>query len=285
MSIEGIWEKVRNWLDQNQNEEILEKFVRTTASTLAERQLTQLLINIKSKALNVKTMHIEGEFYLPPAYKVYISSSDYDNLLQSEREFIERKLEEIILLDAKKNADGAKLTTEKLEVKIFEKASLENGEVDVVTSDSLRDAAAPESLRKDEQTAEHDEQTVELEESGTIDVEDVDFEPLYWLEVWEDEMKIDEFPILKKHVTIGRATKDNSANVRLETDNKAVSSLHAAIKYVSAGDITVEAMHKNITKVGKTIISNGKPDLPREAKLETGDQIQIFNYKLKIRFE
>ena len=279
MRIQAIWEKVRNWLDQNQDEEILEKSIRTSTATLAEKQLTQLLINIKGKALNIKTMHIEGEYYLPPAYKVCISSSDYANLLQSEREFIERKLEEIILLDAKKNAEGAKLTTEKLRVKIIEKPTLENGEVDVITSDSLEGtAAAVESYQ-------NDDKTVEFEESGTIDVEDVDFEPLYWLEVWEDEKKLDDFPILKKHITIGRATKDNSANVRLNTDNKAISSLHAAIKYVSESDITVEAIHKNITKVGKTIISNGKPDLPRESKLDDGEEIQIFNYKLKVRFE
>jgi hypothetical protein len=278
MNIEGLWEKVRNWLDQNQDEDILEKSVRTSASTSSEKQVTQLLINIKSKALNIKTMHIEGEFYLPPVYKVYISSSDYHNLLQSEREFIERKLGEIILLDAKKNADGAKLTTEKVGVKIIEKPALENGEVDVITSDSLEEAADIKSFRDEDQT-------VETEESGTLDVEDVDFEPLYWLEVWEDEKKIDEFPILKKHITIGRATRDNSANVRLNTENKAISSLHAAIKYVSQSDITVEAMHKNITKVGSIIISSGKPDLPRQAKLDEGDKIQIFNYKLMIRFE
>ncbi|MEP6900213.1 MAG: FHA domain-containing protein [Actinomycetota bacterium] len=278
MSIERIWEKVRNWLDQNQDEEILEKSVRTTASTIAEKQVTQLLINIKSKALNIKTIHIEGEFYLPPVYKVYISSFDYNNLLQSEREFTERKLEEIILIDAKKTAQGAKLTTEKLKVKILENPTLENGEVVVFTSDSL-DAAA------DTKAFQNDDKTVEIEESGTIDVEDVDFEPLYWLEVWEDEKKIGEFPILKKHITIGRATKDSAANVRLSTENKAISSLHAAIKYVSKSDITIEAMHKNITKVGNTIISNGKPDLPRESKLDEGDKIQIFNYRLMIRFE
>ena len=276
MRIEGIWEKVRNWLDQTQDEKILEKSVKTTSSTLAEKHLTQLLINIKTKALNIKTMHIEGEYYLPPVYKVYLSSFDYDKLLQSEREFIERKLEEIILIDAKKQAEGAKLTTDRLRVRIFEKPVLENGEVDVMTSDSLE--AAPESVQ-------NEDITVELEESGTIDVEDVDFEPLYWLEVWEDERKIDEFPILKKHITIGRATKDNAANVRLNTENKAISSLHAAIKFISEDEITVEALHKNITKVGHTVISNGKPDIPREWKLAEGDEIQIFNYRFRIRFE
>jgi len=281
MNIEGLWEKVRNWLDQTGDEHILEDSVkRESRTTLAEKQLTGLLINIKDKALRLKTMHIEGEFYLPPVYKVYISSSDYKNLLESERHFIERKLEEIILLDAKKQADGARLTSEKLEVKIFEKPALDSGAVDVITSDSLAGS--------DEWVAESlpgDDRTVELEESGTVDVDDADFEPLYWLEVWEDERKTDEFPILKKHITIGRATKDNAANVRLNTENKAISSLHAAIKFVSAGDVRVEALHKNITKVGTTVISNGKPDLPRETKLERGDAIQIFNYKLKIRFE
>ena len=280
MNIEGLWEKVRNWLDQTQNEHILENSVKTSQTTLAERQLTQLLVNIKDKALKLKTMHIEGEFYLPPVYKVYISSSDYDNLLESERQFIERKLEQIIMIDAKKQAEGAKLTTDRLEVKIFENPALEKGEVDVMTSDSLEGDAEWAV-----EPGQNDDQTVEFDESGTLDVEDVDFEPLYWLEVWEDEKKVDEFPILKKHITIGRATKDNAANVRLNTDNKAISSLHAAVKYVSKDDMTVEAMHKNITKVGNAVISNGKPDLPRESKLHEGDQIQIFNYRLKVRFE
>lgn len=279
MNIEGLWEKVRNWLDQNQDEDILEKSVRTSTTTASEKQLTQLLINIKSKALNIKTMNIEGELYLPPAYKVYVSSFDYANLLESEREFIERKLGEIILLDARKNADGAKLTIDKLNVKILENPNLEKGEVDVITSDNLD--AIPVNVK----TSQNDDRTVELDESGTIDVEDVDFEPIYWLEVWEDERKIDEFPILKKHITIGRATRDNAANVRLNTENKAISSLHAAIKYVSKNDITIEAMHKNITKVGGVVISSGRADLPRESKLDAGDEIQIFNYKLKIRVE
>lgn len=283
MNIEGLWEKVRNWLDQNQDEQILEKSVRTSTATASEKQLTQLLINIKSKALNLKTMNIEGELYLPPAYKVYISSSDYANLLQSEREFIERKLGEIILADARKNADGARLTTDRLNVGIFENPHLENGEVDVITSDAL-DAAAT-AAAEPTKAFQNEDRTIEIEGSGTIDVEDVDFEPLYRLEVWEDEQKIDEFPILKKHVTIGRATRDNAANIRLNTENKAISSLHAAIKFVSAGDITVEALHKNITKVGKNIISNGKADLPRESKLVGGDEIQIFNYRLKVRVE
>jgi len=280
MNIEGLWEKVRNWLDQTQDEHLLENSVKTSRTTLAEKQLTQLLINIKDKALKLKTIHIEGEFYLPPVYKVYVSAFDYGNLLESERQFIERKLEEIILIDAKKQADGARLTTERLEVKIYEKPSLEKGAVDVLTSDSLdADAAwAVEPLPTDDRTVESDD-------SGTIDVDDADFEPLYWLEVWEDERKTGEFPILKKHVTIGRATRDNAANVRLGTENKAISSLHAAIRFVSEQDITVEALHKNITKVGQTVISNGKADLPREAKLAGGDAIQIFNYKLKIRFE
>ncbi|HEY8563798.1 MAG TPA: FHA domain-containing protein [Pyrinomonadaceae bacterium] len=280
MSIEGLWEKVRNWLDQTQDEHVLENSVKTTSqTTLAEKQLTQLLINIKDKALKLKTMHIEGEFYLPPVYKVYVSSFDYGNLLESERRFIERKLEEIILLDAKKQAAGARLTSDRLEVKIYERPALEPGEVDVLTSDSL-DADAAWTV----EPLETDDRTVELDESGTFDVEDVDFEPLYWLEIWEDEKKIDEFPILKRHVTVGRATRDNAANVRLNTENKAISSLHAAIKYAAENDITIESLHKNITKVGNSVISNGKPDLPREAKLADGDAIQIFNYKLKIRF-
>lgn len=283
MNIEEIWEKVkgwkvRGWIDQDQHEKILETAVKKTEPTVAEKRVAQLLVNIKAKALGVKTMKIEGEFYLPPIYKVYLSTSDYSSLLQSEREFIERKLREIILNHAKEMADGAKLTTEKLNLKILENGTLEDGEVDVITSDSLENTIEITSpLNSDK--------TVEIDESGTIDVEDTDFEPLYWLEVLENENKIEKFAILKNHITIGRATKDNAANIRLRTENTAISSLHTMIKFVSKSDITVEALHKNITKVGKTVISNGKPDLPKEAKLRKNDEIQVFDFKLRIRFE
>jgi hypothetical protein len=282
MNIEEIWEKVKIWtrtkLDQDQNEKILENAIKKTEPTEAEKRVTLLLLNIKSKALSVKTMKIENEFYLPPIYKIHLSSSDYSSLLQSEREFIERKLREIILNHAKEMAGGAKLTTEKVNVLILENNTLEDGEVDVKTSDSLEEKPKTDS-------PENSDKTIEFDHSGTREVDVMDFEPLYWLEVWENGNKIEEFPILKKHITIGRETKDKAANIRLKTDNKAISSLHAMIKFVSKSDITIEAIHKNITKVGKTVISNGKPDLPAEAKLGENDEIQIFDFKLKFRFE
>lgn len=310
--------KIRDWIDGDENEEIIK--VVSVQPTESEERLKRLLENIKEKALDKKIIRIGGEMYLPSVYSIFLSAEDYRNLLDSERKFLEKKLKEIILEKAKDLAGDNKLTTEKVEVKIYPDATLSNNEIEVKNSDNLEDTLdlghftfnqlnktfeldntvkmktidlhpLPETVEiKPKESYEiEDDGTIDMPSienpTGTIDADDViDFEPLYYLEVWKDEKKVEEFPILKSQVTIGRDTKEKSANIKLKTDDKQVSRLHAAIKYKSNSDITVESLHKNITKVGKVIISNGKPDFPIETKLEAGDEIQIFEFRIKFRF-
>lgn len=310
--------KIREWIDGDENEEIIK--VVYEQPTESEERINRLLENIKKKALDKKIIRIGGEMYLPSVYSIFLSAEDFRNLLDSERKFIEKKLKEIILEKAKDLAGDNKLTTEKVEVKIYQDATLSNNEVEVKNSDNLEDTLDlghfkynhlnktfdPDKTIKFEtvdlyplpKTVEINPQenpvtdidgTIDMpsigNSTGTIDADDViDFEPLYYLEVWKDEKKIEEFPILKNQVTIGRDTKEKSANIKLKTDDKQVSRLHAAIKFKSKFDITVESLHKNISKVGKIVISKGKPDFPIETKLENGDEIQIFDFKIKFRF-
>jgi hypothetical protein len=266
---------VQEWIDGKDEEVIKVSKIKRTDS---EEHFSQLLENIKKKALDKKIMRIGGEMYLPSNYKIYLSSEDFARLLDSEKKFIEKKLKEAILDKAKDLAGESKLTTEKVEVKIYENGTLSANEIDVRNSDNLDDTVELGKLEYNES-----DKTIETP-TGTIDVDIIDFEPLYYLEVWENDKKVDEFPILKNQITIGRNTKDKVANIRLKTEDKQISSLHTAITVKSKSDITVEALHKNITKIGRTIISNGKSDFPKQVKLKKNDEIQIFGFKIKLRF-
>ncbi len=280
--IKELWKKaneklepVREFIDGD-DKPVIEAIVRKR--TDSEQRFDQLLENIKRKAIDRKIIRIDGEMYLPSVYKIYLSSEDFSSLLDSEKKFVEKKLKELILAKAKDLAGESKLTTERIEVKIYEDGTLSTNEIEVRNSDNVDDTIELGNLAYSQS-----EGTIESP-TGTIDVDIVDFEPLYYLEVWENEKKVEEFPILKNQITIGRDTKDKSANIRLKTEDKQISSLHTAIRFKSKSDITVEALHKNITKVGKVVISNGKPDFPDETKLKKDDEIQIFGFKIKFRF-
>jgi Protein of unknown function (DUF3662) len=268
-------EPVREFIDGD-DKPVIEPIVRNI--TDSEQRFNQLLENIKKKAIDRKIIRIAGEMYLPSVYKIYLSSEDFSSLLDSEKKFVEKKLKELILAKAKDLAGESKLTTEKIEVKIYEDGTLSTNEIEVRNSDNIDDTVELGNLAYSQS-----DKTIETL-TGTIDVDIVDFEPLYYLEVWENEKKIEEFPILKNQITIGRDTKDKVANIRLKTEDKQISSLHTAVKFKSKSDVTVESLHKNITKVGKVVISNGKPDFPDEIKLKKDDEIQIFGFKIKLRF-
>jgi FHA domain len=281
--IKKLWEKtkekletVREQIDGKKAPDIKPTTVKQTES---QERLNQLLKSIEEKVFDKKIIRFENRMYLPCVYNMFLSTEHFAKLLDSEKLFLQDALKKAILKQAKDIANGKKLTTRKIKVKIYEDGTLSASEIDVKPSDNLDDTIELGNLSYNQS-----DKTIETPTGVTVEVDIVDFEPLYYLEVWENEKKVEEFPILKNQVTIGRDTKDNSANIRLKTEDKQISSLHTAIKFKSESDITVEAMHKNITKVGKTVISNGKTDFPTETKLNKNDEIQIFGFKIKLRF-
>ncbi|MBS1796441.1 MAG: FHA domain-containing protein [Acidobacteria bacterium] len=305
--------KIKDWIDNEKNEEIIKPVA--IEPTESEKRLQRLLDNIKQKALDKKIIRVGGEMYLPGVYNVFLNTADFNSLLDSEKKFLEKKLREIILLKARELAGDNQLTTDKIEVRIHHDGTLPDDEIDVRNSDDLqatielgkfdlnpfnRTYELPKTVKIDlpptiEQVSSADadavkrfagfdpDGTVDMT-TGTIDADDViDFEPLYYLEIWNDGRKLEDFPILKNHITIGRETNDQAANIRLKTGNKQISRLHASIRYKSKSEITVASLHKNITKVGDTVISGGKEGFPTEAALLPGDEIRIFDFTFKLR--
>ncbi len=319
--IKNIWkntkEIIKGWL----GEEVPEIKPVTVKPTESQERLNRILTSIKMQVFDIKLINFDGELYLPSVYNVYLSSDEFDRVLKSEEEDIEvaskpiakkkkvkpeakdltpksksdtktkkvksekQKLEEslkkAILQKVKDIANGARLTTRKFIITICKDGTLSSNEI-VVKFFNNPEEAKQHALKVGELSRNQNE-TLEIPE-GTTRSDAIDFTTLYYLEIWENENKIEEFPISNKQVTIGREAKETTANIKLKTNNSNIGRLHAAIKFKSKTDITVEAMHENITKVGKTVISNKKPDFPTETKLNKNDEIQIFGFKIKLRF-
>jgi hypothetical protein len=238
----------------------------------------QIVNRIKAEVKKVQKIKFE-KIYIPPVYKIYLPVSYYNRFLESGIEFIEENLKNEIIEKAKKKGD---LIRENVEVKIFKKGNLEDDKIEVEEADTFEiiNGSIDSQL-----TDRNEELTIENPKTKIDERED--FKSLYLLEIFENGKEIEESPIKidKKIIVIGRETTDkNRANVRLKTENKSISSQHMAIRFEAKNDITVEAKHKNITKVGNTTISNDNPNLPVKAKLRKNTEIQIFEFMLKIRF-
>lgn len=257
--------------------------------------------------------------YVPEKYLVFISTEADKTLRDDKRKFFEQTLNALILERAKELAGKLELTSKKLAVELLVNAVLEAEEIEVkigsenkeirdktiqfvLNDEKLKLNKTFEIPKTDDKTFDskiektfkpqndktfnpspRNDQTIDdlgtMDDLGTID----DFETfmgiLFRVEIWQAGKKINEIPIVKKEVTIGRDDADKVANLRLPTDNRKISRTHAELRLEESGELWVTALHKNPT------IVSGKPIRNSEwAKVEADGEIQIYDFTLKIKF-
>jgi hypothetical protein len=269
--IKEIWAKLKAWIDDTEPKiELIER-----RSTESQEILNQILKSFKEQIINKYSIKSIKKS-LPHNYTIYLASNIFDKLVdETKKAFVDTL--KIAILDI---ADKAKTTAKTVTVKLLKDTDLSSNEI-VITCPNTEVFYTPPSS---------------FSETGTVTIGNVDFKPRYNLEVWHKEVMCAKFPIKQERVVIGRyltkkekAKKQSDnievANVEIKTKDKTVSSLHASIMFNSESDIKVEAMHNNITKVGKVVISKDNSNLPSETKLKKNDEIQISdNFKIKLRF-
>jgi hypothetical protein len=99
------------------------------------------------------------------------------------------------------------------------------------------------------------------------------------VEIWQGEKKINEYPIIQRKNTVGRNDPEKAANLRLPTNNRKISRLHAEIELEENGEVWVKSLHKNPTMVSGQVIRNSE-----RARLGEDGEIKIYDFTLKIKF-
>lgn len=286
-------DKLRRWIDGDDLNEtaILEKSEDYESEKFLRKLLQKVDEVLKLEIVRLPT----GKAYVPNRFYVYLNENDDKNLRKDKRSFFEQALSELILEKAKERAGQSQLSVKSIKVNLKVNGTLGKDEIEVkATSDSpdeLRGTLSldnnvtltPISEKKVPQ--ENSQKMKPIKEIGTIpDTEtiedtDFDFRPLYKLEVFRDGKLLDSFPIIKTEITIGRDEDDGAANIRLKSDNRKISRLHAGIQQKDNGEIWITAINKNPTFVsGKPIVAGEK------ARLEKNGEIQIYEFTLQLKF-
>ena len=136
----------------------------------------------------------------------------------------------------------------------------------------------PKSTANDQSSLPIDEQDT-IKDFVTIEYQNLSLATLYFMEVWRGKERINEHRITKHEITVGRDTADCNADVRLISDNQKISRIHASIALAEHGKVQVTSLGLNPTVVsGHTILKD------EQAQLARGDEIQIYEFILRLRF-
>lgn len=270
------WEKIRRWIDNEPEDELPGQIRQAEANKSESEKFLQRLLNEVENVLKREIVRIPNtnKAYIPEKFVVCLSGETDKNLRRDKREFFEEGLSVLAFERAKELAGNLKLSAGKINIQIAVNPALEEEiEVRAVSSNepvTVKTAEIPEIPKANGET---------VKDSGTIEDFDTILGILYYVEIWQGEKKINEYPIIQQKNTIGRNDREKAANLRLPTNNRKISRLHAEIELEENGEIWVESLHKNPTIVSGQIIRNGE-----RARLGEDGEIEIYDFTLRIKF-
>ncbi len=281
-----ILEELRRIID-GENEDKIPSLIKQAQEKKSESELfLQKLLNAVEETLKREITRLPNinQAYVPDSFIVFLSEEAEKKLRREKREFFEQGLSAILLERAAELAGTLELTAKEFKVKIAVNGTLGSDEVEVRalsenaqnTIDKITRDLETEMVEKPKKVKNN--QTIE--DTGTIDDFDAVFDVLYRVEIWRADKKLNEFPIILKQNTIGRDDGETVANLRLQTDNRKISRIHAEITMEENEEIWVTALHGNPTVVSGKIIRNGE-----KAQLGADREIRIYDFLLKLKFK
>lgn len=270
------WNKLRQWID-NEPEDTIPANIEKAHDNKSESELFMLrLLNEAETVLKREITRVPNtnKAYAPDKFVVYLSEETDKNLRRDKREFFEQGLSALISERAKELAGGLELTAKKIKIEIAVDPTLDE-EIEVRAAsrnefETVKTDAPPEIARAGGET---------IDDYATVKDFHQKLDILYRAEIWQNNRKINEYPIIQKKNTIGRDDTTKAANLRLPSDNLKISRFHAEIELQENGEIWVTALHKNPTVVSEKVIRNGE-----RAKLGADGEIKIYDFTIKLIF-
>lgn len=280
----NLLERIRVWIDgeekQHEANHAVKKILQAEKSE-SEKFLLEILQKI-DEVLMVEIVRLpSGIAYVPSGFIVFLSDEEEKKLPKDKREFFEQGLSEVTLGRAKELAGKSKLTVTSFKINIRNDGTLASGEIEVkaIFDKSLKDTllVTPTPQATERQVADEDKETIK--DFGTIKDSDFKLKALYRLEIWQDGKRINESPIAKHEITVGRDTVSGKADVRLNSDNQKISRLHASIRLEESDEVWVTSLGQNPTIVsGHTLMKD------EQGRLEKDGEIQIYEFTLRLKF-
>ncbi|QQS33073.1 MAG: hypothetical protein IPM50_00370 [Acidobacteriota bacterium] len=304
----AILDKVRQWIDGESSELVLEKAARD-AQVKPRSQAEEFIVKIARAVESVMQAELlplpQGTVIIPSEYIVFLSTDDDSEWKGVKRKGLEQGLYHILAERAREIAGKRKLETRTFIIELRIDATLGKGEVrvehtwedtDGSKTGVLPRASVPMPARSAVPPAAATSPNIPLKmtsptdstassgiSSALVSEEDDEFTrvrprqaPLFVLEVWRGNAKQSSIPVYKNEIVIGRGSRSKPVDIPLAGDVE-VSRRHLTVSADGNGSFWMISEGKNPVVLGGREVPNGL-----RTAVKPGIPIQVCSYSLRV---
>ncbi len=308
----SVLDKVRQWIDGDSAERVLEQAARD-AQIKPRSKAEEFIVKIARAVEAVMQAEMvplpQGTTIIPSEYAIFLSEEDDKEWRGVKRKGLEQGLYHILAERAKEIAGRKKLDTKSFTLELRIDGTLEKGDVRVQHSweDSTGnktgvlprvkmppDAFAPPPVKKapptDPNLRARTERSIDLQpphiqQAEPLPPEEVDemtavksrLTELYRLEVWQHNVRQNVIPIYQREIVIGRGSKSKPVDIPLSGDVE-ISRRHLTLITDGAGNFWAVNEGKNATELNNFELPSGQ-----RVPVQVGTPISICSYMLRIQ--
>jgi hypothetical protein len=311
----SVLDKVRNWIDGESAELVLEEAARN-AQIKPRSQAEEFIVKIAKAVEEVMQRELvplpQGTAIIPTEYIIFLSETDDKDWQGVKRRGLEQGLYHILAERAKEIAGKRKLETQSFAVALRVDGTLEQGEVRVQHSwdDSSSNKtsilsrpknmpkplpetqannpvpASPNFVQNQSSRAYQPPPTVQQMNSPAVpmdsgeemtQVQKRQLPELYRLEIWRGGVRQNVMPIYQNEISIGRGSKSKPVDITLEGDPE-ISRRHLSLHFDGQGNFLLTNEGRN-----PAMINNYELAIGQRISVSPGVPIAVCSYLLRIQ--
>ena len=310
----SVLEKVRQWIDGDSAERVLEQAARD-AQVKPRSKAEEFIVKIARAVESVMQDEIlplpQGTVIIPSEYTIFLNEDDDKEWRGIKRKGLEQGLYHILSERAKEIAGRKKLETKSFSIELRIDGTLDKGEVRVqhgwedsaanktsvlsrskipAIEPAVRSTAATDpivklpTLRSKDlkplipKQEENIQQVVPLASSENEEMTQVKsrMAELYRLEVWRSNIRQSVVPVYRSEIVIGRGSKSKPVDIPLSGDVE-ISRRHLTLVSDGLGNFWAVNEGKNAAEINSYELPAGQ-----RVPVQPGTPIKVCSYMLRI---
>lgn len=300
----SVLEKVRQWIDGESAELVLEKAARD-AQVKPRSEAEEFIVKIAHAVEAVMEKEMvplpQGTTIIPTEYIIFLSENDDKEWQGAKRRGLEQGLYHVLAERAKEIAGKKKLETKSFAVELRVDGTLDDGEVRVQHGWEEAPSGKTSVLARQQVPAPpkadtppvspnftgqqpptpmtNPQQSVPVAAPPNEEMTAVNprKKTLYFLEVWKDGIRQSVVPIYDREIVVGRGSKSKPVDITLAGDPE-ISRRHAVV--------TIDAHGKYyITNEGRNPAMLNSAELPigQRISVNPGQPVMVCSYMIRIQ--
>jgi len=309
----SVLEKVRQWIDGDSAERVLEQAARD-AQIKPRSKAEEFIVKIARAVESVMQAEMvplpQGTTIIPSEYAIFLSEDDDKEWRGVKRKGLEQGLYHILAERAKEIAGRKKLDTKSFTLELRIDGTLEQGDIrvqhswedsagnktgvlprlnlpqDAFAQPAVKNAPPTDPNLKAASTARSlDMHRSNIQQAVPIPPNEGDeltavksrLTELYRLEVWQNNVRQNVIPIYQREIVIGRGSKSKPVDIPLSGDVE-ISRRHLTLITDGAGNFWAVNEGKNATELNNFELPSGE-----RVPVKIGTPIGICSYMLRIQ--